>query len=517
MFRGDHDSLEIASTQRSWLWPQLIGITSAVAYLHETSNTAHRDIKPSNVLVYVDAKNEGPTLKLADFGLSVDLSDAITWQKGSTAAKSALPYDAPEYRSAYMGRLETVPQLPSPSILLSNDIWKLGCVFTELAAFIVGGSKGVKEFRHSILTETRIDKTKFVSDSLENVDNGKRMQFDNGERVKPEVIQAIETLSTSCEEVAQIRYMLNAMLGEADVRPKAREICQYLIQFYIIKTGQDQVHLGDVELPPPAQANSNIPEYEHGINPPDAIQMKLVGAQIVAGLRDPGAVRGQTEMVSMLPKKRVPPDFKKTMRAMGWGMHAKMGYSAKKILWWLMFCVVFLVVSAAPWLIWVDHFDLQNAFMPGCTILAVLTICVAVAQTDASHNADIASPPASLRRSNIPDIDNSDGVSSMHRKSRTTVNASRSSSLSSVPSTRMEDDAMAHLDFVTKQKVSLDLETYPPLDHATQDAIVAAYRRLDDRLRAQGLYDCNYRAHATEVSRYTMLFAVMLRFFHWGW
>ena len=86
-------------------------------------------------------------------------------------------------------------------------------------------------------------------------------------------------------------------------------------------------------------------------------------------------------MVSMLPKKRVPPDFKKTMRAMGWGMHAKMGYSAKKILWWLMFCVVFLVVSAAPWLIWVDHFDLQNAFMPGCTILAVLTICVAVAQT----------------------------------------------------------------------------------------------------------------------------------------
>ncbi|KAI8312063.1 Fatty acid desaturase [Colletotrichum sp. SAR11_59] len=136
---------------------------------------------------------------------------------------------------------------------------------------------------------------------------------------------------------------------------------------------------------------------------------------------------------------------------------------------------------------------------------------------DAYRHADTASSPASSRRSSVSVSDNSDAVSSMHRKSRTTGNASRSSSLSSVPSTRTEDDAMSHLDFVTKQKISLDLATYPPLDHATQDAIVAAYRRLDDRLRAQGLYGCNYRAYAIEVSRYTMLFAVMLLFLHWGW
>ncbi|KAK2033599.1 fatty acid desaturase [Colletotrichum zoysiae] len=79
------------------------------------------------------------------------------------------------------------------------------------------------------------------------------------------------------------------------------------------------------------------------------------------------------------------------------------------------------------------------------------------------------------------------------------------------------DDAMAHLDFVAKQKISLDLETYPALDHATQDNIVAAYRRLDDRMRAQGLYDCNYSAYAVEASRYSMLFAAMLLFLHWGW
>ncbi|KAF4826653.1 Delta 8-(E)-sphingolipid desaturase [Colletotrichum tropicale] len=78
---------------------------------------------------------------------------------------------------------------------------------------------------------------------------------------------------------------------------------------------------------------------------------------------------------------------------------------------------------------------------------------------DAYHHADTASSPASSRRSSVPDSDNSDRVSSMHRKSRTTSNVSRSSSFSSVPSTCTDDDAMAHLDFVTKQKISLDLET----------------------------------------------------------
>ncbi|KAI8163782.1 Fatty acid desaturase [Colletotrichum sp. SAR 10_65] len=136
---------------------------------------------------------------------------------------------------------------------------------------------------------------------------------------------------------------------------------------------------------------------------------------------------------------------------------------------------------------------------------------------DAYHHADTASSPASSQRSSVPNSDSSDADSSIHRKSRTTGNASMSSSLLSVPSTRTDDDAMAHLDVVTKQKISLDLEIYPPLDHATQDAIVAAYRRLDDRLRAQGLYACNYRAYAIEVSRCTMLFAAMLLFLHWGW
>ncbi|KAF4813230.1 Delta 8-(E)-sphingolipid desaturase [Colletotrichum siamense] len=91
---------------------------------------------------------------------------------------------------------------------------------------------------------------------------------------------------------------------------------------------------------------------------------------------------------------------------------------------------------------------------------------------DAYRHAHTASSPASSRRSSVPDSDNSDGVSSIH---------------SEEPYHRQ---CFLFILFI----ISLDLETYPPLDHATPDAVVAAYRRLDDRLRAQGLYDCSFRA-----------------------
>lgn len=93
---------------------------------------------------------------------------------------------------------------------------------------------------------------------------------------------------------------------------------------------------------------------------------------------------------------------------------------------------------------------------------------------------------------------------------------SSSVSVTSVSSAE-EDDGMAHLDTVTREKISLDLEKYPPVDHETQDAIVAKYRQLNDRIEAEGLYQCNYRAYAVEVSRYALLFGCMLLTLHWGW
>ena len=79
------------------------------------------------------------------------------------------------------------------------------------------------------------------------------------------------------------------------------------------------------------------------------------------------------------------------------------------------------------------------------------------------------------------------------------------------------DDSMAHLDAVTREKINLDLETYPALDAATQDAIVAKYRHLYGRIVAEGLFECNYSAYGIELCRYSVLFGLMLLFLHWGW
>jgi len=82
---------------------------------------------------------------------------------------------------------------------------------------------------------------------------------------------------------------------------------------------------------------------------------------------------------------------------------------------------------------------------------------------------------------------------------------------------RKGDDGMAYLDSQTREKINLDLNSYPSLDFSTQDAIVQKYRALNDRIRAEGLYQCNYGAYAVEISRYLLLFSLMVLFLRWQW
>lgn len=80
-----------------------------------------------------------------------------------------------------------------------------------------------------------------------------------------------------------------------------------------------------------------------------------------------------------------------------------------------------------------------------------------------------------------------------------------------------KDDGMAHLDSLTREKISLDLDKYPGLDPAVQDQIVFKYRLLEERVKAEGLYQCNYWAYMIELWRYSFLFVGMLLCLRWGW
>jgi delta8-fatty-acid desaturase len=76
---------------------------------------------------------------------------------------------------------------------------------------------------------------------------------------------------------------------------------------------------------------------------------------------------------------------------------------------------------------------------------------------------------------------------------------------------------MSYLDAQTKEQIDLDLSKYPSLDLSTQDEVIRKYRELDQRLRAEGLYDCNYSAYAIETCRYVFLLSMMLLSLRLGW
>ena len=75
----------------------------------------------------------------------------------------------------------------------------------------------------------------------------------------------------------------------------------------------------------------------------------------------------------------------------------------------------------------------------------------------------------------------------------------------------------SHLDVYTHEVIILELAKYPSLDSRTQDEIVSRYRLLNDRIRAEGLYQCNYSSYLRELCRYFILFGMCLLCLHWGW
>lgn len=228
LFRGDLDkAFELQGQAPASLWKQFAGLTSAVVYLHEVIHTAHRDLKPSNILIYPECSPGRPNelvLKITDFGLSVDLTNAgSSFEPGSHALRSAWIYDAPKMHQDSLGLPQDDSQfikIPSVAELLSNDIWKLGILFVEMAAFLAaGGSKGVSAFREYITTT----KGNIQTDLLYHT-------FHDGEKVKPEVLDWLATVSQESVQVYQLMPTLKNMLGDGAKRYKAREVLSRIIK-----------------------------------------------------------------------------------------------------------------------------------------------------------------------------------------------------------------------------------------------------------------------------------------------
>ena len=91
------------------------------------------------------------------------------------------------------------------------------------------------------------------------------------------------------------------------------------------------------------------------------------------------------------------------------------------------------------------------------------------------------------------------------------------STASSISSVTDVDDGMSFLEAKTREYIDLDLAKYPSLDPATQDEIIRKYRLLDQRIRSEGLYNCDYTDYTIELTRYTFLFCMFFLFLRLGW
>ncbi|SCO53165.1 uncharacterized protein FFMR_11394 [Fusarium fujikuroi] len=600
LFREPYVPVPVRNRDLDSLWGQISGLSSAVAYLHDSAHMAHRDIKPSNILIYEEPSANGISLKLTDFWLSIDLSRARTWEQGSRARQSAWLYGSPEVRNASpMPGVETSTRIkiPSPSDLTANDIWKLGCVFTELLAYLVAGSSsGVEAFRDYITTTEDNISSDVFNDT----------RFDDGEQVKPQVLEFIDQMAYKDYRAGMVQSVIKGMLTKSALRPTIARVCEELaennfpdinfndgvrvvqfvpadrlarshfdalrlkieewtgrpidwapfrqplprldaggymatwkaslacstnklshnntfqwhgvelalalsrdefdrykatcfpvttnnvpllpltiqghktqqtakpgssmqsaslgqpsqsspatnilaanalpavqttvntkdiywciernftepteiylspienaetldddeqlfrqvnkaigsregwvrrllswksctaidfVQFLVIWDNKDQVIPIEKELPPPA-----TPFYNHSIPLPHGVHMRTAEQQMVFGLRDPKKGRGETTIIDMLPKKTNPPPFSKRVSEPGWGLHAKMGFSQRRFLAWLTFCIILGGIFVVAWLVLINPTDLQNAFIPSFIFAALLTIAMGLLQ-----------------------------------------------------------------------------------------------------------------------------------------
>lgn len=93
------------------------GLLQGITFLHK-NNIIHRDIKPSNILISIDTRNQYVP-KIADFGLSKNISDTDFSNITNSFGGGTLDYSSPE-------------QLFGQPLRPNADLWSLGVIVYEI-------------------------------------------------------------------------------------------------------------------------------------------------------------------------------------------------------------------------------------------------------------------------------------------------------------------------------------------------------------------------------------------------
>ncbi|KAB8201062.1 Delta6-FADS-like protein [Aspergillus parasiticus SU-1] len=121
-----------------------------------------------------------------------------------------------------------------------------------------------------------------------------------------------------------------------------------------------------------------------------------------------------------------------------------------------------------------------------------------------SSGQDMSTPPS-------PIFDSVDAKSGLRRRKSVSSDTSVSSATSEF------EPKPFFLDARTQEEIVLDATKYPSLDTESQESIKKKYRALDQRIRDEGLYNCNYFSYFIECCRYTLFAALSYLFLRSGW
>jgi sphingolipid 8-(E)-desaturase len=120
-----------------------------------------------------------------------------------------------------------------------------------------------------------------------------------------------------------------------------------------------------------------------------------------------------------------------------------------------------------------------------------------------------------------PIFEGSEHRTSSFRRRRGSDAGVSESSATSIDSLELEEPTIrkdqSNADIRKQTELEQDLEIFPSLDPTTQQGIVNKYRALDARIRAAGLYNCNYTAYAIECTRYLILAVASYTFLQYGY
>ena len=211
----------------SMIYSALQGIVSAVEMLHDCRLARHddqglhrigyhHDIRPENILV------DSGTFYLADFGFSrlkdLDEASQTRWKTGLGDYLGPECLDANDLKQQQVGR--------------ALDVWTLGCLFYEIAAYIIGGPTGVEKFR-------RLRRGNAFRSNMED------KYFFSGRTIRPSVVSWARNATESSEN-SELQHLLrlagDMLVIDASCRPKTKDIRKAL-SFMCIQALLDDVLL----------------------------------------------------------------------------------------------------------------------------------------------------------------------------------------------------------------------------------------------------------------------------------